>query len=241
MKSKNKVNRIFVVTVILVFSFIIWILLNYSNKDISMGDIYKKENVELLWKAYDMQLENIKNNMNEISNPQKEFFNKNSDEVYWKSLNKNFNEDEDYVKILNQLSTDIGICYAEFNLDFSYSDDVNPILKYRNVEKISQEEVEILRSKMNYNNNQSFTCFKRLEKYNNMFISSNVQTRENFLNRINSIITMHRSDLFDYEQGKNIYKKKTITFNELLTYRYIEVTLIDNLSVWLRSEYYRLN
>ena len=206
-----------------------------------MGDIYKKENVELLWKAYDMQLENIKNNMNEISNPQKEFFNKNSDEVYWKSLNKNFNEDEDYVKILNQLSTDIGICYAEFNLDFSYSDDVNPILKYRNVEKISQEEVEILRSKMNYNNNQSFTCFKRLEKYNNMFISSNVQTRENFLNRINSIITMHRSDLFDYEQGKNIYKKKTITFNELLTYRYIEVTLIDNLSVWLRSEYYRLN
>jgi len=241
LKSKNKVNRIFVVTVILVFSFIIWILLNYSNKDISMGDIYKKENVELLWKAYDMQLENIKNNMNEISNPQKEFFNKNSDEVYWKSLNKNFNEDEDYVKILNQLSTDIGICYAEFNLDFSYSDDVNPILKYRNVEKISQEEVEILRSKMNYNNNQSFTCFKRLEKYNNMFISSNVQTRENFLNRINSIITMHRSDLFDYEQGKNIYKKKTITFNELLTYRYIEVTLIDNLSVWLRSEYYRLN
>lgn len=179
----------------------------------------KTDNLKDIWSIYDQNITSIKNIMDEIT--------EDSNEFYWWNLKDFKINDKEYEQILNKLVADIRVCYMEFTKHGENYEPSNPILDYRNSKVIKKKDLELLRNNM-YNNS---SCLTRFDEYKALLISNNEEFRENFLTEINKIIEIKNSDLF---------KKEEPSFDELLIRKYIEVSTIDKLSTWLKSEYYKL-
>lgn len=214
-KEIKQKNRLVVVSCCLFLLFIIILSFFVSQINSDRQEI-KLNNI---WLFYDKDISKIKENMDEISFD--------SDSFYWWGL-KDFDiEDDEYENHLNGLVADIRICYMEFIRDGENHEASNPILDYRGREFITRKEVEVLESKMDENS----VCLTRFYRYKSLLISYDEEVRNNFLEQIDDIIWVRESDLFVNDNP---------TFDELLSRKYLEVSMISRLSDWLVAEYYRL-
>lgn len=242
MNKKQKLFFIFLIVIALILG-VITVSLTIKNKELKDENNYKKEDVELLWASYDMHVENIKNNLDEIATIPVDGEVPENDELYekyWQVL-KDFDiEDDEYERELNSLLVDIKSCYMEY---IRYGDNFassNPILNYRETTNIKKKDLEKLRVEMHQEYEELGAFEKYLRRNNNAVVSKDSKTMENYYNKMNRIFTIRKSDLFEYVDGKHTYKKKNLTFMELLSYKNQEVAIVDELSTWLKSEYYRL-
>lgn len=218
--NKNAIILILITIIIMILALsIYYILSNKENTKKENKDIIPINNDLNLWNIYDAHINSIKRNMDEITIP--------SDNFYWWGL-KNFDiNDSEYKNNLNVLVSDIRNCYMEFTMDGEIYQASNPILNYRDAKNITKQDLEILRDNMTKNS----TCLYRFEDYSSLLISENTIYREEFLNALDKVMAIRNNELFT---------KQNPSYNELLLRKYLEVSLIDNLSIWLRSEYYKL-
>ena len=173
---------------------------------------------ENLWLAYENSIESIVYNMESITYSE--------DGIYWAGLVDFDIEDDTYEETLNLFTVDIKECYDEFTLANEKYKDGNAILKYREVESISVRELEKLREDITKS-----TCYSRFDKYNDMEISEDKETKVKFMKRIEILQEIYINEMFI---------KNNPSFDTLLTRKIVEASEIDGASAWLRSEYYRL-
>ena len=185
----------------------------------SRGQYINIEDTKLLWNVYDMNIENIKNNLDPITVPNENFF--------WWEL-KDFDiEDDYYENSLNTLVSDIRMCYLELTDDGERYTNSNPIRNYRDKKEISKEELEIL----NFNMNNENWCINRFNRYSNIVISNNKEDMNNFISKVNKMLALNQKELL---------RKEHFSYNELLARKITETTILEDLSEYVEDEYYRL-
>lgn len=212
---KKKRNLIITIIIIFLITIITSITLIIKNKTTNIKD------TRSLWNIYDINIEKIKNNLDPITLPNEYFF--------WWEL-KDFNiEDKEYQSTLNTLLSDIRMCYLEYTDDGTLYTKSNPIREYRDKNKIYKKELETLILEMKYESRNG--CLDRFNRYSGVLLSSNQEQTDNFLSKLNPLYTFRQTDLFD---------QANITYNELLSRKIMEVSLIEDLSEFIVSEYYRL-
>lgn len=207
-------KRKYLILVISAIAILLVILLLYKviNKDTIM---INKNNS--LWTVYDDNLISIKNNMTEITYDNEEFF--------WWELSDFSIEDVDYQRFLNDLVKDIRMCYLELT-DFVNYTEPNIIVEYRNKQKITKKELNNIISKM-----KSETCISRFYGYSSFLISSDEERTNNAEIQLNNLKRLH----FD-----SFFNSTNISYDDLLFYKTLQVSYLNNLSNWLKSEYYKL-
>lgn len=215
--EKGNSKRISLITglssvIVLVLVIILSFVLTYKDAErINVLDIK-------LWLAYENSIESIVYNMEAITDS--------SDGEYWTSL-KDFDiEDDTYEETLNLFTVDIKECYDEFTLAREEYKDGNAILKYREMDSISVRELEHLREDITKS-----TCMARFDKYNNMKISDDEETKIRFMKRIEILQELYINEML---------VKNEPSFDTLLTRKILEASEIEGASAWLRGEYYRL-
>lgn len=171
-----------------------------------------------VWLAYENSIESIVYNMDLITDS--------DDSTYWAYL-KDFDiEDDTYEETLQLFSDDIRECYKEFTLSAEEYVNGNPILKYRDVDTISNSDLKKLRDEFT-----NSTCLSRFDKYNKMEISEDEDVKVRFMKRIEILQELYINEMF---------VKNNPSFDELLGRKCLEASYIEGASAWLRSEYYRL-
>lgn len=205
---------IIIILIMLTIFFTILICKNYNQK-------YDIQLTNQSWTSYDNSIDNIKNNMDLVTEPNENFF-------WWKL--KDFDiEDDEYEKILNSLVASVRMCYLEYTDDGTLYTDSNPIRQYRDKKYITKKELELLN--FNMYNEVNLGCLKRFDNYNSLLISNNDNFRNKVLNLINKIVIIKQSELFTTGDA---------TYNELLLRKTIEVHLIEDVSEFLVEEYNKL-
>ena len=215
-KNKRNLTIIIIIVSIILSNFItLAIYKNYNKKiDIQLSN--------QIWNTYDKSIENIKNNMDPITEPNENYF--------WWTL-KDFDiTDDEYEKILNRLVADVRMCYLEYNQSMEYF--TNPILEYRDKEYISSKQLNRLNLDMNNEFNNG--CLKRFESYNSLLISHDESLRKKVLNKVNKFNKNFA------EKPTVIFVNKDATYDELLLRKIIEVHYIEDISEFLVEEYNRL-
>lgn len=208
--KNNKIILILIAIIILITS------LFYYSKQKSTNI----EDTKQLWNIYDINIENIKNNLDPITVPNEYFF--------WWEL-KDFDiEDKTYKQNLNNLVADIRMCYLELTDDGTLYTNTNPIKQYRNKTKITKKKLEQLNIIMQ--NEFKTGCLKNFNRYSGILISNNQLDTDNFLSNINKIYTYNKSNPY----------KNTNTYNELLSKKILETSILEDLSEYLVLEYNRL-
>lgn len=217
MKKRKKVIKILIAIILSIGIF----LLIFKEKDINI------EETKILWNVYDKNIENIKNNLDPITNPNENF--------YWWEL-KDFNiEDEEYQSTLNTLVSDIRMCYLELTDDGTLYTDSNPIRKYRDKKSISKKELESLNI-ISFNETYAGGCLNRFDRYLGVLLSNEQENNDIFLEEVNKFIETKNSDIY---KSDNL-RRKELTYNEILYRKIIITTLLEDLSEFVKDEYYRL-
>lgn len=177
----------------------------------------------LWWNIYDFNINNIKNNMEEIT--------VNSENFIWWELKNNNISDPIYSSTLNSLVGDIRMCYLEITDDGSLYENnhINEILKYRDKDNISNNELKVLSSLMNNN-----SCLSRFQKYSTLLLSNDETINQNILEKITKI-----NEFYNISLTKGI--EKDITYDKLLYKKIMETVLLSDLSSWLKAEYYKFS
>jgi len=180
----------------------------------------RKINIELAnkdWKIIDNSLENIKNNMGPITNPDANF-------IWWEL--KDFDiDDEIYKQSLNSLVADVRNCYLYHNHDSIYTSAIE-YKKYRDKKEITSKELENLNFNLTY-----ASCLDNFDEYQTILIANNEQNTNRFMSKINVINSIYNS---------NIFQNKNASYNELLTRLIIEIKITEDLSEFIKTEYERL-
>lgn len=217
MKKRKKLITILIAVILSIGIF----LLIFKDKDINIED------TKILWNVYDMNIENIKNNLDPITNSNENFF--------WWEL-KNFTiEDKEYQSTLNTLISDIRMCYLELTDDGTLYTDSNPIRKYRDKKSISKKELESLNI-ITHNETYAGGCLNRFDRYLGILLSDEQENSDIFLKQVNKFIETKNSDIYKSDNLK--YKK--LTYNEMLYRKIIITSLLEDLSEFVKDEYYRL-
>lgn len=177
----------------------------------------------LWWNIYDFNINNIKNNMEEIT--------VNSENFIWWELKNNNISDPIYSSTLNSLVGDIRMCYLEITDDGSLYENnhISEILKYRDKDNISNNELKVLSSLMNNN-----SCLSRFQKYSTLLLSNDETINQNILEKITKI-----NEFYNISLTKGI--EKDITYDKLLYKKIMETVLLSDLSSWLKVEYYKFS
>ena len=97
--------------------------------------IYNISSSNGLWYIYDSNLENIENNMNEIT--------ESNDEFLWYVLSDFSIEDTEYKDMLNALVARIRMSYYELTQNKDFYTNSNAILNYRNKDNITEKTDDI--------------------------------------------------------------------------------------------------
>ena len=213
-------QKIIVVLVALILLIGIYLLVQ-KNKDINIED------TKLLWEVYDMNIENIKNNLDSITNSNEDFF--------WWEL-KDFNiRDKEYQSTLNTLVSDIRMCYLELTDDGTLYTNSNPIRQYRDKKSISKKELESL-NVITYNETYAGVCLNRFDRYLGILLSDEQENSDIFLRQVNKFIEIKNSDIYKNDD----LRYKTLTYNEIFYRKIIITSLLEDLSEFVNDEYYRL-
>lgn len=216
MKENNSKRYIYLGILFLIVILIVILVIKILLK--TKIDIEESNNS---WESYDLSIENIKSNMDIITEPNENF--------YWWELKDFEIEDKEYEQILNSLVANVRMCYLSFTNDGEIYTNSNPIRKYRNKKSITKEELESLNTFV-YNDSKS--CLDRFEQYNSgVLISNDEYSRNIFLKELNKINTIKSTELF---------VNKHASYNELLLRKTMEVHMIEDLSEFIKEEYNRL-
>ena len=212
MKKKSMYVALLIVIIAISSILSITIYKNYNKKiDIQLSN--------QSWNSYDESIKNIKNNMDLITEPNENFF--------WWTL-KDFDiEDNEYENILNHLVAQVRMCYLDYTDDGTLYTNSNPILKYREKDIITTEELK----KLNFDMSNDKDCINRFDSFNSLLISNDENLRNRFANKINRINLIKSTELFTNENA---------SYNELMLRKIIEVHYIEDMSEFLVEEYNRL-
>lgn len=212
MKKKSMYVALLIVIITISCILSITIYKNYNKKiDIQLSN--------QSWNSYDESIKNIKNNMDLITEPNENFF--------WWTL-KDFDiEDNEYENILNHLVAQVRMCYLDYTDDGTLYTNSNPILKYREKDIITTEELK----KLNFDMSNDKDCINRFDSFNSLLISNDENLRNRFANKINRINLIKSTELFTNENA---------SYNELMLRKIIEVHYIEDMSEFLVEEYNRL-
>jgi len=214
MKKKSIYLGILIVLIAISSFLSITIYKNYNKK-------FDIQGFNQIWSSYDDSINNIKNNMDSITEPNENF--------NWWTL-KDFDIDDDYYeRILDLLVADVRLCYQEYTDDGTLYTNTNPIRKYRNKEFITKKEL----TKLNFEVHSEirFGCLQNFNRYGDLLISGDEQLRTTVLNKTNKIFRI---------KGSEIFLNQTATYNELLLRKMMEVHYIEDISEFLVQEYNRL-
>ena len=212
MKKKSMYVALLIVIIAISSILSITIYKNYNKKiDIQLSN--------QSWNSYDESIKNIKNNMDLITEPNENFF--------WWTL-KDFDiGDNEYENILNHLVAQVRMCYLDYTDDGTLYTNSNPILKYREKDIITTEELK----KLNFDMSNDKDCINRFDSFNSLLISNDENLRNRFANKINRINLIKSTELFTNENA---------SYNELMLRKIIEVHYIEDMSEFLVEEYNRL-
>ena len=220
-KNKNKFWLWLIVGVLIILIVIIllwWLLKKHTTITYDIDDT--KE----LWLIYDMNLEKIANNYQEISEP--------NEDIVCNTL-KDINIDDDYyLDTLNNLLCFIQSYYYDLiEYDEAYH---NYIDEYRNVTQISEVDLmdlnlHLMDQKEIYNN--------RLDRFHNIAISESEEKNEIILTIVDEFL---KFDNGFYDFGADYYDIEIFTYQELFIHKLVEMEQVVNLSEWLKDEYYSL-
>lgn len=217
-KNKTWLWLIVGVLVILIVIVVVWWLL----KD-DTPKTYNIDDTNELWLIYDMNLEKIENNYQEISTP--------NTDIVCNSLNELNIDDEYYIDTLNDLLCFVQLYYydlIEYNEIYH-----NYIDEYRNATQISDLDLKDL----------NFRLMDQKELYNNRIDRSNLaiseveERSEVILNKIDEFLEF---DEGFYDFGADYYDVEIHTYQELFIHKLVEMEYVTNLSEWLKDEYYSL-
>lgn len=207
MKKIISIISLIVVTILIGVLFIADVK---KNQDINI------ENDNLMWNLYDINIQEIKQNMDLIMESNSEF--------KWHSLKDINTKDKEYEKLLNEISKKVTNCYYNFENDGSSYTDNNYTKKYRNSKSISKEEINTLKDLSTYNCANSFKYYKEVE------LNINIENKEILINKIDEVL--------EFEDKYLIKKPKN--YNEFLYNEIVETEILKNMSKFLSDEYYRL-
>ena len=174
-----------------------------------------------LFTIYDQNIQDIKNNMEMITESNEDF-------DWW--ILKDFNiEDKDYETSLNSLVADVRMVYLEYTDEEQMYTNSNPIRKYREKEYITKKQLE----KLNLDMKEEMLSgnINRFNKYSTLLISKDEELRNIFLNQTEKITKMKQL---------SILTNTNSTYSELLFKKIIEVSYVKDISEFLIKEYNRL-
>ena len=174
-----------------------------------------------LFTIYDQNIQDIKNNMEMITESNEDF-------DWW--ILKDFNiEDKDYETSLNSLVADVRMAYLEYTDEEQMYTNSNPIRKYREKEYITKKQLE----KLNLDMKEEMLSgnINRFNKYSTLLISKDEELRNIFLNQTEKITKMKQLSIFTNTNS---------TYSELLFKKIIEVSYVKDVSEFLIKEYNRL-
>ena len=180
----------------------------YDNRNISI------RNSKYLWTIHDNYLENIKNNLEEISSPNEYF--------EWWELRDFDIDDEYYKQFLNNLLADLRMHYL-YSTDYKMMyDSLKTFYNTRKKDTIPIKELK---------NIGVYITIDDFSKYNGLWISKDDEKREEILEKLQSISSVTTSELFI---------KENKTYDDMLLMKVIDTSYCSSLSDFLRAEYYRL-
>lgn len=180
----------------------------YDNRNISI------RNSKYLWTIHDNYLENIKNNLEEISSPNEYF--------EWWELRDFDIDDEYYKQFLNNLLADLRMHYL-YSTDYKMMyDSLKTFYNTRKKDTIPIKELK---------NIGVYITIDDFSKYNGLWISKDDEKREEILKKLQSISSVTTSELFI---------KENKTYDDMLLMKVIDTSYCSSLSDFLRAEYYRL-
>ena len=180
----------------------------YDNRNISI------RNSKYLWTIHDNYLENIKNNLEEISSPNEYF--------EWWELRDFDIDDEYYKQFLNSLLADLRMHYL-YSTDYKMMyDSLKTLYNTRKKDTIPIKE---------FKNIGVYITIDDFSKYNGLWISKDDEKREEILKKLQSISSVTTSELFI---------KENKTYDDMLLMKVIDTSYCSSLSDFLRAEYYRL-
>ena len=174
-----------------------------------------------LFTIYDQNIQDIKNNMEMITESNEDF-------DWW--ILKDFNiEDKDYETSQNSLVADVRMAYLEYTDEEQMYTNSNPIRKYREKEYITKKQLE----KLNLDMKEEMLSgnINRFNKYSTLLISKDEELRNIFLNQTEKITKMKQLSIFTNTNS---------TYSELLFKKIIEVSYVKDVSEFLIKEYNRL-
>lgn len=190
---------------IIIIAILLLLVINYYKNTENI-----KETKEL-WKLYDESLGVINLNLDIIELPAEEGIRcgnaKNDTNIYDKST-------------INRLVCAIKIYY--YNL-IEYSQMYhNHIIKYRYKNRISYENIKILKNELA----EDIFLFKNLSTILSLNISNNNEKKEEFKNEVNKVLKA---------ADNSFYRKDDLTYAEMLEHKIAEIENVANFTNWLKE------
>lgn len=190
---------------IIIIAILLLLVINYYKNTENI-----KETKEL-WKLYDESLGVINLNLDIIELPAEEGIlcgnAKNDTNIYDKST-------------INRLVCAIKIYY--YNL-IEYSQMYhNHIIKYRYKNRISYENIKILKNELA----EDIFLFKNLSTILSLNISNNNEKNEEFKNEVNKVLKA---------ADNSFYRKDDLTYAEMLEHKIAEIENVANFTNWLKE------
>ncbi len=221
LKKNKKIIIPVLVSILLVLVMVVMgIVINEKNNTMIINT---KENEEKLEK-YNKLLDNIKNNLEEVSESNPKLNNTYNWSTYKLNLDNNAKEQYDWViKILTN-------CYLYYKTD-DFTNNTDFIRKFKNYDKISKKEFNDIVS--NYNESSNI-CYERFAS-TFYYVDSEVDPyADNY--DIKELELFVKPIIQDYVEKRNkMYIPKY--YNELLNEEYYRVSLLKNLSEYLKIKY----
>lgn len=211
---KNLINnknfhRILII-VILVLLLIIIFFAYRNNKSESIGEVAE------LWNIYDLNVNKIKNNLDEIIEP--------SENAVCGNLKGIEIIQNGYSMALNEVACSIiTYYYGLIEFDEQYH---NRLLKYRDWSRISIIEVKNLKWRLTTDGSYIHDEFRLMK--NHYYIDENVEIKDLF-KETNTFLEKYDTDF---------YKQEDLSYKEIITHKMAEISHVAYLSDWLKEAYY---
>lgn len=173
------------------------------------------KDVAELWTIYDINIDEIKYNLNEIVDSP-------TDSTVCGNLKSVSIDDGSYLFALNHLACSINLYYyglIEFNDSYN-----NYLIDYREKTEVTTDEVVDLKDKLKNDND----FYKRLKT----ILALNYTDKElinDLFDKINNFL-----DTFNLA----FYDQENLTYKEIFVHKVAELTYVTYLSNWLKAEYY---
>lgn len=205
MKKKIIISIVLLVSIVAGLIFLVLPRVKYINIS-SLSNI---------WTIYEDDLNNIKTNMDSITDPNESF--------EWWILKDTLDSDNLTIKTYNSLVGDIRTCYLETKAEEANYKYSNILKQYRNTKYISNNELDNINFYM-----KNEQCLNNFSTYNNIILSDDEENTSRILNEINKINDLNNTELF---------KKEELSYDDLLSKEIIKIHAISNLTDWLVIEY----